>query len=71
MDALQPGDWIHKTKLLADHDFADLNWQISTDRYTSREFQKREHERVWSKVWQIVGRSNELPGKGDWKVYTC
>lgn len=70
MNALKPGDWVRDTKLLADHDFEDLNWRISTDRYTSREYQERERERVWSRVWQIVGRADELPDKGDWKVYT-
>jgi phenylpropionate dioxygenase-like ring-hydroxylating dioxygenase large terminal subunit len=32
-------------------------------------FQAPERERIWSKVWQIVGRTDELPNPGDWKEY--
>jgi phenylpropionate dioxygenase-like ring-hydroxylating dioxygenase large terminal subunit len=70
MDAAQPAAWAKDTTLLADHEFEDLNWHISTERYTSADYQARERERVWMKVWQIVGRADELPNKGDWKVYT-
>jgi phenylpropionate dioxygenase-like ring-hydroxylating dioxygenase large terminal subunit len=51
-------------------DFSALNWRIGTDRYVSPEIQEREREQIWSKVWQIVGRADELPEGGDWKVYT-
>ncbi len=51
-------------------DFSAFNWRIGTDRYTSQEVQKREKEQIWSKVWQIVGRADELPESGDWKVYS-
>lgn len=54
----------------AEIDFGHFNWQISTDRYTSPEIQERERELIWGKVWQIVGRVDELPEAGDWKVYT-
>ena len=53
-----------------DIDFSAFNWQVATDRYTSREIQDRERETIWSKVWQIVGREDELPRSGDWKVHT-
>ncbi|GGN42128.1 hypothetical protein GCM10011349_04790 [Novosphingobium indicum] len=51
-------------------DFSAFNWRIGTDRYTSEEVQEREKEQIWSKVWQIVGRADELPESGDWKVYS-
>jgi phenylpropionate dioxygenase-like ring-hydroxylating dioxygenase large terminal subunit len=70
MNAPQTIAWARDTRALADHDFSDLNWRISTDRYTSPEFQQRERESIWMKVWQIVGRADELPDRGDWKVYT-
>ncbi|WP_159981283.1 MULTISPECIES: SRPBCC family protein [unclassified Novosphingobium] len=54
----------------ADIDFSALNWRIGTDRYTSPEIQDLERETIWSKVWQIVGRADELPDSGDWKLYT-
>lgn len=43
--------------------------RISTDRYISPEFQERERENLWMKVWQFVGRVDEIPATGDWKEY--
>jgi phenylpropionate dioxygenase-like ring-hydroxylating dioxygenase large terminal subunit len=56
-------------KPFAEIEFARLNWKIPTDRYTSPEVQQLERERIWSKVWQVVGREDELPNGGDWKVH--
>lgn len=70
MNALTPGDWVKTTKPLADIDFSQLKFHITTDRYTSPEYQEREREQLWMKVWQIVGRADELPESGDWKVYS-
>ena len=69
MNAVKPGDWVKTTKALHDPALDQLNWRISTDRYTSRDYQEREKELVWMKVWQVVGRADELPKGGDWKVY--
>jgi hypothetical protein len=38
--------------------------RISTDGYTSREFQERERELIWMRVWQFPGRVDELPAAG-------
>ena len=43
--------------------------RISTDRYISRDFQERERESIWMKVWQFAGRADELPNPGDWKEH--
>ncbi|HYD48577.1 MAG TPA: aromatic ring-hydroxylating dioxygenase subunit alpha, partial [Terriglobales bacterium] len=56
-------------KPFAEIEFEGLNWKIPTDRYTSVEIQQQERELVWNKVWQVVGRADELPESGDWKVY--
>lgn len=56
-------------KPFAEIEFGRLNWKIPTDRYTSSEVQQQERELIWNKVWQIVGRADELPESGDWKVY--
>jgi nitrite reductase/ring-hydroxylating ferredoxin subunit len=56
-------------KPFSEIDFERLNWRIPTDRYTSPEIQQRERELIWTKVWQIVGREDELPDSGDWKEY--
>lgn len=69
MNSFAPGDWINNTQLLSDMDVSALNYKISTDRYTSETYQAREREHIWMKVWQIVGRVDELPNTGDWKVY--
>ena len=57
-------------KNLSELDFGTLPLRISTERYTSSEWQERERRNIWLKTWQIVGRADELPNSGDWKVYT-
>ena len=36
-------------------------------RYTSREFAEQEWEGMWTKVWLLLGREEELPNPGDWQ----
>ncbi len=36
-------------------------------RYTSREFAEQEWEHIWTKVWLLLGREDELPEPGDWQ----
>jgi phenylpropionate dioxygenase-like ring-hydroxylating dioxygenase large terminal subunit len=38
-------------------------------RYTSRAFHELEKERLWSRVWQMAGRDEDLPEVGDTLVY--
>jgi nitrite reductase/ring-hydroxylating ferredoxin subunit len=51
-------------------------WSVRADgfvpkpRYTSRAFADLEFERLWSRVWQIAGREEELPRPGDFIEYT-
>lgn len=42
---------------------------ISVERYTSRAFHDREVEPMWRKVWQMVGRVEQIPHVGDHLVY--
>lgn len=72
MQAIKPGDWVKTTTLLPEIDFDKLsiNFRIPTDRYISPEFQERERELIWMKVWQVVGRVDDLPEVGDWKEYS-
>ncbi|MGZ4693304.1 MAG: aromatic ring-hydroxylating oxygenase subunit alpha [Acidimicrobiales bacterium] len=65
----RPGDWVDSAPGLADLDPAQYLMEIPTDRYISRQFADREVERIWMKVWQVVGRVDELPEAGDWKEY--
>jgi len=69
MQAVKPGEWVRKTIPWSELDFGQINLRIATDRYVSREFQERERESIWMKVWQLVGRADELPEQGDWKEY--
>lgn len=36
-------------------------------RYTSREFFEKEWEGMWTKVWLLLGREQEMPNPGDWQ----
>ena len=68
VETARPGEWVDTIGPLPDdHDLYPM--RIPTDRYTSVEFQQREREAIWMRVWQIVGRVDELPKVGDWKVY--
>jgi nitrite reductase/ring-hydroxylating ferredoxin subunit len=65
----KPGEWVDSADGLADIDFSKYRMNIPTDRYTSPEVAEREHERIWTRVWRVVGRENQLPDPGDWKEY--
>jgi nitrite reductase/ring-hydroxylating ferredoxin subunit len=52
-----------------DRPYDEALMRVSTDRYHSRDFQERERETIWMKVWQYAGRSDELPRSGDWKEH--
>ncbi len=57
----QPSDWQKNTIRHGDIDFDAFKFELSTDRYISRDYADSERERVWMKTWQIVGRADELP----------
>lgn len=42
---------------------------ITGDRYYSKEFAQREWDHMWTKIWHIAGRVNELPEPGDYIVH--
>lgn len=37
-------------------------------RYTSRDFFKLEWDRVWTRVWLLLGRATDMPEPGDWQM---
>jgi phenylpropionate dioxygenase-like ring-hydroxylating dioxygenase large terminal subunit len=51
-------DW--PTQAVRDH-------KIEGHRYTSKEFLAQEMEHMWSKVWLLLGREDEMPNSGDWQ----
>ncbi|TAL03332.1 MAG: aromatic ring-hydroxylating dioxygenase subunit alpha [Rhodospirillaceae bacterium] len=42
---------------------------ITGDRYYSKEFAQREWDHMWTRVWHIAGRVNELVAPGDYIVH--
>jgi phenylpropionate dioxygenase-like ring-hydroxylating dioxygenase large terminal subunit len=42
---------------------------ITGDRYYSKEFALREWDKMWTKIWHVAGRTNELPEPGDYIVH--
>ena len=39
---------------------------IPKERYTSREFMELEWERMWTRVWNMAGREQDVPEPGDY-----
>ncbi len=42
---------------------------LPAERYTSKEFEKLEKEKMWPNVWQFAAREEDLPEAGDFVVY--
>lgn len=42
---------------------------LSVDRYISADFHRLETQKLWPKVWQFVGREEQIPAPGDHLVY--
>ena len=45
------------------------NQDISIERYTTRDWHRREVERLWKRVWQFACREEHIPEPGDYIVY--
>ena len=46
-----------------------LDHGIRSGRYTDPEFTRLEHKNLWSRVWQMAARLDEVPEPGDYTVY--
>jgi phenylpropionate dioxygenase-like ring-hydroxylating dioxygenase large terminal subunit len=42
---------------------------ITGDRYTSKDFARREWDHMWTKIWHVAGRLAEVPEPGDYVVH--
>ncbi|GAB4140688.1 MAG: aromatic ring-hydroxylating dioxygenase subunit alpha [Sphingomonadales bacterium] len=42
---------------------------ITGERYYSKEFAQREWDHMWTKIWHVAGRVNEVPEAGDYIVH--
>ena len=73
MPAMRSGEWLDPDSGLGlgleDVQPGTFSMTIPTDRYTSREYALQERNAIWKRVWQIVGRAEDLPMRGDWKKY--
>ena len=65
----RPGEWVDAEGMSPDDASALFRMQIPTDRYTSPAFVDRERRGIWMKVWQVIGRADELAEPGDFKEY--
>ena len=43
--------------------------RMTGERYYSCEFAQREWEHMWTRIWHVAGRENELPEPGDYIVH--
>jgi phenylpropionate dioxygenase-like ring-hydroxylating dioxygenase large terminal subunit len=41
--------------------------KLEGHRYTSREFASQEWENMWTRVWLLLGREDQIPKPGDWQ----
>ncbi|MCX2980181.1 aromatic ring-hydroxylating dioxygenase subunit alpha [Halieaceae bacterium IMCC14734] len=41
--------------------------KLEGSRYNSKEFFAQEWEHMWTKVWLLLGREEEMPNRGDWQ----
>ncbi|HET9769285.1 MAG TPA: SRPBCC family protein [Acidimicrobiia bacterium] len=49
---------------------SEAETRVSTSRYTSAAFARREQERLWKRVWQMACRAEDIPDPGDFVEYT-
>src|SRR5688572_14532975 len=42
---------------------------LTSERYVSTEFDKREWDNVFAATWQVAGRENEIPESGDYITF--
>lgn len=57
-----PAEWPDSWHILGDHG-------LRSGRYTDPAFNRLEHERLWSRVWQAAARLDEIPEPGDFTTY--
>jgi len=65
---VSPEDWPHGTPVEKAEDPGLGTALIPADRYTSEAFMAKEWANVWTKVWLLAGRSDDMPEVGD---YIC
>jgi phenylpropionate dioxygenase-like ring-hydroxylating dioxygenase large terminal subunit len=69
MGTWKPGETVDNAPLSSELDFSRFAMRLSTDRYHSQEYLRRERELLWMRCWQVAGRAEEIPQPGDWMEY--
>ena len=46
-----------------------LSQGVGVGRYTDPQFTRLEFEKLWSRVWQVAARIDEIPEQGDYTTY--
>jgi phenylpropionate dioxygenase-like ring-hydroxylating dioxygenase large terminal subunit len=69
MQPNRPGELIDHGALIHEIDFAPFQMRVSTERYYSPEYARRERDALWMRVWQVAGRADDIPEAGDWMEY--
>src|SRR5438445_13350443 len=49
---------------------SEAETRVATERYTSPAVARREHERLWKRVWQMACRAGAIPDPGDFVEHT-
>ena len=65
----KPGERVDEAPLSSELDLSGYSNRIPTDRFHCRDYNERERENLWMRVWQIAGRAEEIPEAGDWMEY--
>lgn len=69
IQSTKAGERIDSAPFLSQLDFRRFRMRVTTDRYWSEAYHRRERESLWMRVWQVAGRADELAQPGDWKVH--
>ena len=69
MASIDHKNWMVESPFLSKMNLGSLRFRVSTDRYYDKEYHASERTNLWMRVWQIVGRVDEIPTPGDWLEY--
>ncbi len=62
----KPGERVSKAPLSSELDLSGYARRVSTERYWDPDYNARERDNLWMRVWHIAGRAEEIPEAGDW-----
>lgn len=69
MQDQKPGRLVDEGPRIKEIDFSGYRMRVATDRYYSPEYAQKERDGLWMRVWQVVGRCDDIPEVGDWFEY--